>query len=421
MDFHIDRSTLKARAKALGTRFLIMVIAIVLVGGAYGVGYSRGRAFPETIIVKGITNIGDKDATADFGLFWDALRTLKEKYLHAPDVKDQDLVYGAIEGMTNALGDPYTVFVPPKDTQAFDANIKGTFGGIGASIGTNKDKQIVVIEPLQGSPASHAGLKAGDAILRVDGKSTKGLDVGAAVDLIRGLIGTNVTLSILPKGLADAREITIKRAVIRVPSTKLTFTTEGFANLILSNFNENSTAAFADAATKILAARSKGIILDLRDNPGGYLISAVDIAGWFLEPGKLVATEEFRSGEKDPFMANGNGALKDIPLVILVNGNSASAAEILAGALHDNRGAKLVGEKTFGKGVVQEVDTLSDGKSELKITIAEWRQPGGAIISKDHGITPDVEVKPIEPKEGETAPDAQLEKAIQVLQQEIAQ
>lgn len=418
MDFRFDREKLWTWMKRWGMSILVGVVVLVLVGGAFSVGYERGRAFPKTIIVKGITNVGDKDATADFGLFWEVWDKLKTTHLHGGEAKDQDLVYSAIEGLTAGLDDPNTIFLKPEISQKFEEDIRGTFGGIGAEIGS-KNGRIVVIAPLADSPAEHAGLRSGDAILEVDGKSTESLDVNETVTLIRGLIGTKVTLTIARENLSSIKKVEITRSEIRVPSVKLTFTEENIAHFELLNFNGHSFPAVWEAANVVAERKPRGIVLDLRNNPGGFLEAAVDIAGLFLEPGKVVATERFRGGEENVFKSRGNGMLKNIPLTILINGGSASASEILAGALHDHREVKLVGEKSFGKGTVQELVTLSDGSSKLKITIAEWLTPKGVVIDKN-GIEPDVMIQPLEPKkEGETPEDVQLKKAIEVLEKEI--
>jgi carboxyl-terminal processing protease len=341
---------------------------------------------------------------------------LKSEHLKGAEAKDQDLLYGAIRGLTNSLGDSHTIFLPPEDSKKFEEDVTGNFGGIGAEIGVRND-QLVIIAPLKGNPAEKVGLKAGDKILAIDGKSTQGLDVNEAVKKIRGEIGTEVSLTIFRDGWDQTRDFKIVRANIQVPTMDwepITRGTKQIAHLKLYSFNQNAPFLFYKTILAAFFGKTDAIVLDLRNNPGGFLEVAVNLAGWFLDKGSVVVSEKFRSGEELVFRANGNGALKEVPTVILVNKGSASASEILAGALRDHLGVKLVGNQTFGKGTVQELRPLSDN-SKIKLTIANWVLPAGGIID-DEGLKPDYEV---EIKEEETATDPQLEKAIEVLLEQI--
>lgn len=407
----------KQRTVRSVTTILVGIIVVaVFLGGTFTAGYELGRSRPKNIIVKGITNVGDKDATANFGLFWEVWDKLKSEHLYGAEAEDQTLVYGAINGLVDSLDDPNTIFLKPEVSKKFEEDIRGQFGGIGAEIGV-RDGNIVVIAPLPDSPAERAGLKARDVILKINDNDTGGVDVNEAVIQIRGEIGTKVTLTIGREGLSEPRTFTITRDVIRVPTVKTTFIEGSIAHIQLYNFNENAPGAFYEAIMKAASEGTNGIILDLRNNPGGFLEVAVNIAGWFIPQGELVATEELRSGDKREFRTTGNGSLKDIPIVILVNGGSASASEILAGALRDHRDVPIIGEQTFGKGTVQELQTLSDGNSKLKITIAHWRLPDGELIEKT-GITPTIEVKFTE-EDAEAGEDPQLDKAVEVVKTEI--
>ncbi len=395
--------------------FLPLIVALaVIVAGVFYVGYRLGTAEPNTILVKGITNIGDDDVTADFGLFWDVWKKLKDEHLHGADVKDQELIYGAIGGMTAALKDPNTAFLPPEDSKKFEEDIKGEFGGIGAEIGIKND-QLVVISPLKGSPAEKTGIKSGDKIIKIDDAFTAGLSVSEAVKKIRGPIGTVVTLSILRGEWKDTKDFEITRQTINVPSLDWEIK-DGIMVVKLYNFNEKAALSFYDPGVNALTNRVDGMVLDLRNNPGGYLEIAVHLAGWFLKKGEIVTSEHFRTGPDKVFRANNNSSLSKLPMVVLVNGGSASASEILAGALHDNRGIPIVGEKSFGKGTVQELQPLRDG-SQLKITVANWVRPNGEVIDKK-GITPDHEVKFTE-EDAKKGKDPQMEKAVEVLRGEI--
>ena len=242
-------------------------------------------------------------------------------------------------------------------------DISGEFGGIGAEIDI-RDEQLMIVAPLKSTPAERAGLKGGDKILAINGTPTAGLtDVNEAVKKIRGPVGEEVILTILRNGWVKPREITVVREVIQIPTLDLEVRDGKIAHIKLYSFNEKAVYAFHNAIIEAALKGADGIVLDLRNNPGGFLEVAVNLAGWFVDKGSVVTTEEFRSGEKRDFRANGNSALKSVPTVILVNRGSASASEILAGALRDHLGIKLIGEKTFGKGTVQELQDLRDGSS----------------------------------------------------------
>jgi carboxyl-terminal processing protease len=398
--------------------FIIIVIVILAIFGGtsfYG-GYKLGVKNPEEVVVKGITNISDQDITADFGTFWQAWKILKNEHLKGEEAKDRDFVYGAISGMTNSLKDPNTIFLTPDDAKKFEQDIVGSFGGIGAEIGI-RNEQLMIIAPLKDSPAEKARLRSGDKIAKIDDTLTAGLSINEAIKLIRGPEGTKVVLTILRDNWENPKEITIIRQIIQIPTLDWELIEDKISYIQLYSFNENAPPLFYEAAINVLYNDSPGIILDLRNNPGGFLEIATHLAGWFLERGDEIVTEKFRSKENKVFKAQGNEAFKNMPMVILVNQGSASASEILAGALRDNRGIKLVGEKTFGKGTVQELRGLKDD-SVLKITIAQWLLPSGAIIEKN-GLMPDYEVKMTD-EDIEAKKDPQLDKAIEVLKQQIS-
>ena len=391
---------------------IVAVFAVAAFGSFY-LGYINGVNQPKEIIVRGITNVGDEDVTADFGIFWQALNKIKSEHVDGEKVADKDLIYGAIGGMVNALDDPNTVFFPPEDGKKFEEDVSGSFGGIGAEIGI-RDDQLIIVAPLKDSPAEKAGLRAKDKILAVDKKPSSGLSVNDGVKTIRGEIGTDVTLTILRNGWEKPRDFVITRQEIKVPTLDWDLKGDGYMHFKLYSFNENAPYLFYRAAAETLFANAKGIVLDLRNDPGGFLEVAVNLAGWYLDRGDIVTIEKFRSGDERVFRANGNGALKNIPTVILVNGGSASASEIMAGALRDHLGVKLIGEKTFGKGSVQELFRLKDDSS-LKVTVANWVTPNGTVIDKK-GLDPDIEVKFTE-KDAELGRDPQLDKAIEVLRE----
>ena len=350
----------------------------------------------------------------DFSLFWEAYHTLQDKFVNKEKLDVQKMIYGAISGMVKSLEDPYTVFFPPQEAKRFEEDVKGTFEGVGMEIGIRKG-QLQVIAPLEGTPAQKAGLRAGDKILKIDEESTVDIAIEKAVNLIRGPKGTQVSLTIFREGWEEVKEFKITRAVIEIPSLKWEIKQDDVAYLKLYHFTEKAGSDFRIAAFEILNSPAKKIILDLRNNPGGYLEVAQDIAGWFLEKGQIVAIEDFGEGkEQNEYFAEGPSRLLEYPLVILINEGSASGSEILAGALRDNRGTILVGEKTFGKGSIQELEKLRGGSS-LKITIAKWLTPRGELIS-DIGLEPDLKVEMTE-EDYEQDRDPQLDKAIEVIRE----
>ncbi|MDO8469479.1 MAG: S41 family peptidase [bacterium] len=391
----------------------VVLVVLVLAAGIFYAGFDVG-ARERGILITDSKEILD----VDMSLFWEAIDTIKQKYVDSGSLKDEDLLYGAVKGVTESLGDPYSVFLPPADAKKFAEDINGSFGGVGAEIGM-RNSQLLIIAPLKGNPAEKVGLKAGDKILKIDDTFTADMAVDAAVKLIRGEPGTSVTFLIMRDGWKEAREFVITRAVIVVPTLEFKMETDRIAHISLYSFNANAPRLFGEAVGTALSHGAKGFVLDLRNDPGGYLEVATNIAGWFMNRGDVVVIERFRSGEENKLRSDGNAALARMPVVVLVNGGSASAAEILAGALRDNRKAKLVGEKTFGKGSVQEVINLKDNSS-LKVSIAEWLTPNGTQINKK-GLEPDIVVALPEEKEGAEPSkiDVQLEKAIEVLKAEL--
>jgi len=395
---------------------LVVFLTLTTLGGVFWFGYDSGRNVPRTILVQGVDNIKNPEkVTANFATFWEAWNLLNKEYLKAPDIKDQDKVYGAISGLVNSLGDPYSEFFNPGDGRKFGEDVRGNFGGIGAEIGMDSG-HLIVVSPLKGTPAEKARLKPKDIILQINSTSTAGMNVEDAVKVIRGEIGTKVVLTIIREGFDKPRDFSITRENISIPTLDFEMKAGDIAYVNLSSFNANANSLFFNAMTKILSNGSRGMVLDLRNNPGGYLQTAIDLAGWFLPKGTLVVKEDSRIEGEKKFFASGNAALKNFPVVILMNDGSASASEILAGALRDQRQTKIIGEKSFGKGTVQQIESLSDGSS-IKITIAHWIMPKGQLI--DHiGIKPDFDVK-LTDKDIVAKKDPQLDKAIEVLQSEI--
>ena len=400
-------------------QIVVAVLAgIVFTGGGFWFGFISGKKVTKNIVVTGAANMGltSSSSAADFNVFWQAWQEVNDLYLKNPDISNQNKMYGAINGLIQSLNDPYTEFFSPADSKQFQEDVAGNFGGIGAELGANTSSQIVVIAPLKGTPAEAAGLKAGDWIVKINATSTDGMNVDQAVNLIRGTEGTKVTLTIFRTGWSTTKDFTITRANIKVPTVD--FEMKGdVAHISLHSFNQDADLLFYQALQKAADANAKAIALDLRDDPGGYLEVAVDLAGYFLKPDTLVVKEIGRAVPEQDFRSSGNGALADVPMVVLINGGSASASEILAGALHDDRNIKLVGEKSFGKGTVQQLEDLSDGSS-IKITVAHWVLPSGRILDHD-GLVPDYTVS-ISDDDIKNNRDPQLDKAIKVLDDQIA-
>lgn len=391
----------------------LVIFFILIISAVFWTGFYFGKNQMPVTAPQGVLNedLG-KPEQVDFSLFWEAWRKLEEKYVDPSKIDYKTMLYGAISGMVNALKDDYTVFFPPADTKIFKEDVSGEFSGVGMEIGI-RDKVLTVISPLAGTPADRAGLRAGDKIIKIDGKDTVGLSSDEAVKLIRGPKGTEVSLTIVREGWNEAKDFKIVREVIEVPSLKWEMKKGNIAHLKLYQFSETARSAFNKAALEILNSSAQKIILDLRNNPGGYLEVAQDIAGWFLEKGQVVAIEDFGGREpNEEYKAKGPANLLSYPMVILINQGSASASEILAGALRDNRGIKLIGEKSFGKGSVQQLEDLREGS--LKITVARWLTPKGNLIDKE-GLAPDIEVKLTE-KDFNDGKDPQLDKAIEILE-----
>ncbi|MBD3247790.1 PDZ domain-containing protein [Candidatus Falkowbacteria bacterium] len=354
--------------------------------------------------------ITDNKKNIDLELYWDLWDTLKEEYVDKGGVNDNDLFYGSLKGMAESLDDPYTIFMDPEDSQEFEEGLSGTFQGIGCEVGM-RDDILTVIAPLDGSPAEKAGLMPGDKIMAVDGEPTINMNIDEAVKKIRGEKGTIVKLTIYRESADETKEIEITRDEIYIKSLHYELRDDDIFLIEINSFNEDTLELFNQAAFEIGKADPDGIILDLRSNPGGFLDTSVEIASEWIEEG-VVVKEIFSSGKTDEYKARGNATLKAYPTVVLVNGGSASASEIVAGALQDHDLAEIVGEKTFGKGSVQVWKGFPDGSS-VKITTAKWLTPSGTSIN-DEGITPDQEVE-YRLEDFEAGIDPQFDKALEIL------
>jgi len=371
------------------------------------------------------------DPTVDFEAFWRAWNILNERYVSNDGPTDQEKVWGAISGLTESLGDPYTVFFPPEEKKLFESDINGEFSGVGMEIGI-RDGILTVIAPLKDTPAFNAGMQSGDQVIRIDGESSAGLTIEEAVRLIRGEKGTKVTLTVLRENESEPLEISIIRDTIAIPTIDVEFRTDTGTEISqeekpfgtpadqsevyvirLYNFSATSANQFRESLRNFVISGKDKLILDLRNNPGGFLESAVDMASWFLPAGKVVVRESVGGEEGRIYRSRGYDIFNDnLKMVILVNGGSASASEILAGALQEHGIATLVGTQTFGKGSVQELVSVTEDTS-LKVTVARWLTPNGISISEG-GLTPDVEVE-ITIEDINASFDPQLQKAIDIL------
>lgn len=413
------------------TRMWILVVVVVAIVsyaiGARGeaLGSSTGTSTDNGASVFQLRGSGSKPPRGtvkevDFQQFWDLWSLMKTKYYQQP-LDEQKMLYGAMQGLAASAGDPYTLFFEPKVAQEFSQTLQGKFDGIGAEIGI-KDDQLQVIASLPESPANKAGLLAGDAILFINASSTEGMSVEQAVSMIRGPKGTKVTLNIgrisTTKGdngkeKRDVKrfDVSIVRDTIIVKSVRVTFERGGIAVVRIASFDSSTDKEFAKAIDQVLAKDAKGLVLDLRNDPGGFLDRATAVAGEWLGD-QLVVTERRQGVTVDEYHGTGRSRVKGLPTIVLVNGGSASASEIVAGALQDYGVAKLVGTKTFGKGSVQEYSDLKDGTA-VKITVAEWLTPKGRSIN-NIGIDPDIVVDRTE-EDYHAERDPQLEKALELL------
>lgn len=409
--------------KTIRNIFLIFALVAVFSLVSYRLGESK------VVYPKGELNLS---------MMWRVKDRLANTFLEKDKLKDYEMTQGAISGMVQSLGDPYTVYLPPKDNKSANEDLAGEFGGVGISLGY-KEKSLAVMSPLPKTPAERAGVLAGDLILKIIDKEKKvdretgEIPLDEAVGLIRGKVGTEVTLKMYREGAKEPWEVTLKRENIVVPSLELEFREEKgkkVAWVKLYKFTDRLYQDWSDVVSKIITEKNKGnfggIVLDLRNNPGGYLQASVMVASDFLKDGTVVS-QESSNGVKETYTVDKSlRRLTSEKLVVLVNGGSASASEILAGALRDHNRAKLVGDKTFGKGTVQQPEDFSDG-SGLHVTIARWLLPSGKNIHKV-GVEPDVAIKYIPPVIPTGAPtpvpgakvvvkDNQLDKAIEVLLQ----
>lgn len=366
----------------------VVFFAIGFTVGQKKVDLERNNFVPK---IKFENQTPPAEQTVDFSLFWQVFNTLPEKYVDKTAIDGEKLLYGAISGMVRSLGDPYTAFLDPKQNQAIRNELAGTYEGIGIQIGFNKEKRLVVIAPLKGTPAQRAGLLPKDLIFKIGDRETFDLTLPEAVDLIRGAAGTKVKLVLQHQNEDKTYEAEIVREKITVKSVEVEFnaTDSGeVAILTVSRFGETTDSEWDAAVGQVISKNVSGVIVDMRNNPGGLLTSSIHLASEFTTG--TIVKQEFADGSVRSIAADHKGKLLSVPLVVLVNDGSASASEIFAGAIADNNRGKIIGEVTFGKGTVQDALEL-EGGSGLHVTVARWLTPRGKSINGE-GIGPDIEV-----------------------------
>ncbi len=381
--------------------FLGAGLALILVVAAFFSGVHFGSlSAQDTDLQSGILSLfsgttAAPDDEADLDEFWRVWNLMDEKFVEASSterISDEERLYGAIQGMVRSHGDPYTVFLPPSDAEQFDEDISGNFGGLGMEVGI-RNGVVTVIAPLPDTPAEKAGLLAADAVVKIDGVSTENMTINEAVKRMRGEEGTEVVLTVYREGEPDFLEIPVVRGIITIPTVK----TEQYGDVFviaLYSFNALAEMKMQEALREYARSDADKLVFDLRGNPGGFLQSAVSIASYFLPAGEVVVRENFGDGSEEELYRSSGKTLREFApkeMVVLINGGSASASEIVAGALAQHDVATLIGETTFGKGSVQELVDLPEGSS-LKVTIARWFTPDGTSISEG-GLEPDIEIK----------------------------
>jgi carboxyl-terminal processing protease len=402
-----------------------LIIATILITAACSAGFIVGRMVdtgsPQALIqppsLPGFSNrsTGSDAGTPEdlqelFGPFWQAWDLVHDQYVDQP-VDDQALMRGAIDGMLEALGDEHTSYLIPEHYEMFTSQLEGEYEGIGAWVDV-RGEYLTIISPMQGSPAEKAGLRPGDQIVAVDGQDMTGVDAELVRREVIGPEGTSVNLTIKREGMEETFEITVERASITVPSVEAQVLEGDIAYVRLHTFGEDTTEDLRAALRDLMANNPTGLVLDLRNNGGGYRDTGIEVASQFIETG-VIMFEEHGDGSRDTFDARGDGLATDIPMVVLINQGSASASEIVAGAIQDHGRGQLVGETSFGKGSVQIFTRLKDDQGGVRITISRWLTPDGKTIH-DVGLEPDVPVELTE-EDFQAGRDPQLDKAVELL------
>ncbi len=405
--------------KAIVKLMIMVVLAALVVSGAFSAGYvARAIQVPAGVqavepVVQQSPQIifSDEDVPPEFKVFWEAWAFIEQEF-YGEIPAEQDRIYGAVRGMVNAFGDENTAFIEPGRAAIFREDVSGSFEGIGAAVRMDELGRLVIAEPFAGRPAAEAGVLRGDVVIAVDGTSLQGLSLYEAIGLIRGPAGSTVVLTIFRDGIDEPFEVPVVRARIEIEVVGSERLAGDIGYVRLTEFSRGATGKMAEAIKALNSEGPlKGLVLDLRDNPGGLLDESIFVSSQFIDEG-VITIERLKGDEDQVFEAQAGGVAPDVPLVVLVNRGSASASEIVAGAIQENGRGTVVGEQTFGKGTVQIPHTLSDG-SELRVTIAEWLTPGGKQISGE-GIVPDVYVERTQ-EDFVEGRDPQLDRAVEYL------
>lgn len=405
--------------KAIVKLMIMVVLAALVVSGAFSAGYvARAIQVPAGVqavepVVQQSPQIifSDEDVPPEFKVFWEAWAFIEQEF-YGEIPAEQDRIYGAVRGMVNAFGDENTAFIEPGRAAIFREDVSGSFEGIGAAVRMDELGRLVIAEPFAGRPAAEAGVLRGDVVIAVDGTSLQGLSLYEAIGLIRGPAGSTVVLTIFRDGIDEPFEVPVVRARIEIEVVGSERLAGDIGYVRLTEFSRGATGKMAEAIKALNSEGPlKGLVLDLRDNPGGLLDESIFVSSQFIDEG-VITIERLKGDEDQVFEAQAGGVAPDVPLVVLVNRGSASASEIVAGAIQENGRGTVLGEQTFGKGTVQIPHTLSDG-SELRVTIAEWLTPGGKQISGE-GIVPDVYVERTQ-EDFVEGRDPQLDRAVEYL------
>jgi carboxyl-terminal processing protease len=421
MEHNVEKIVKHERERTT-SHFIVFFVALFFSGVFFLFGYNIGSSRQDDSSVPfnlAVIENKDQNTTVDFGLFWDVWDLVKEKYVDHDNLKAEDMIYGAINGMLAATGDPYTIFLDPEDSAALTEELRGSFEGIGAEVGV-KDGIITIITPLDQSPAQKAGLRAGDKVVKIEGESTSDMTIDEAVDKMRGPKNTELHMTIFRTSddSTDTQEITIVRDIIELDSVRVEYI-DDIAHVRILQFGDDTITEFNRAIAEIMSKGSKGLIVDVRNNPGGILQTVTVIASKFLPSNAVVVIEEDAQDRRKNIYTSGAHPFVDIPIVVLINEGSASASQILAGALRDNRDdVVLIGKTSFGKGSVQELIPTSASTS-AKITVAKWLTPSGEQIN-EKGIAPDEEVEYTD-DDFENDRDPQRDRAIEILRDRIDQ
>ena len=403
-----------------------MLVAVILLAGAFSGGLLVGQFLPsaggELPVISEWVPFSTEPTTEQqaatpselqglFGPFWEAWNIVHEQYVDQP-VDDVALMQGAIRGMMDALGDEQTFYMEPRIFENETSSLQGSYEGIGAYVDTDGD-YLTIVSPIEGSPADEVGLQPGDKVIAIDGEDMTGISPEEARLKVLGPEGTDVTLTVAREGESETLEFTITRAKIVIRSAEGRMLEDGIGYVDINTFGDKTTTELRQALDQLMAQDPRGLIIDLRNNPGGYLSTSVEVSSEFIENG-VILYEQFGDGRRETYRALGDGRATDIPLVVLINEGSASASEILAGALQDYDRATLVGMQSYGKGSVQNWQPLSNNQGAARVTIAKWLTPDERAI-EGIGLAPDVIVE-ISAEDFEAENDPQLDAAIETLQ-----